>query len=126
MQKKHFIYVLLLALSIRPAYFLGVVAYYETHLNEIVEKYCVNKSTPELHCNGKCHLAKQFSAEQNQETDAQTYLSEVCLAFIPLFFQEMKQIDLNTTDFCQKENNFFLTNQYAYLGIHYIHKPPIV
>lgn len=32
------------------------------HLNKarITELYCVNKSRPQLHCNGKCHLTQEL------------------------------------------------------------------
>lgn len=45
MIKRFFVFILLMALSIRPAYFVGMVVYYETHLNEIVEKYCISTKT---------------------------------------------------------------------------------
>ena len=37
--------------------------YYKTHETEIIMEFCVNKDKPELKCNGKCHLAKKVSME---------------------------------------------------------------
>lgn len=38
------------------------------HLNqkEIVRMECENKNRPELHCNGKCYLAKQLQKAEDQ------------------------------------------------------------
>lgn len=37
-----------------------LVVDYQLHKARITELYCVNKARPQLHCNGKCHLAKQL------------------------------------------------------------------
>ncbi|WP_302718289.1 hypothetical protein [Hymenobacter sp. BT770] len=37
-----------------------LVVDYQLNKARITELYCVNKARPELHCNGKCHLAKQL------------------------------------------------------------------
>ena len=44
-------------------YYLAQVAYYELNIDYIIENYCVNTDKPELQCNGKCHLAKQFQVD---------------------------------------------------------------
>ncbi|WP_197076787.1 hypothetical protein [Hymenobacter terrenus] len=33
---------------------------YELNKVRITELYCVNKARPQLHCNGKCHLAQEL------------------------------------------------------------------
>jgi hypothetical protein len=33
---------------------------WKLYQREITEKYCINKSRPEMQCNGKCYLAKQM------------------------------------------------------------------
>lgn len=35
----------------------------------IIEKFCVNKAKPEMHCNGKCHLEKQVRKEADDSQD---------------------------------------------------------
>lgn len=37
-----------------------LVANYELNKGRITALYCVNKARPQLHCNGKCHLARQL------------------------------------------------------------------
>jgi hypothetical protein len=33
---------------------------YQLNKAKITAQFCVNKARPQLHCNGKCHLAKQL------------------------------------------------------------------
>ena len=47
---------------------LLVVAGYELNRDFITKNFCVNKAKPSLHCNGKCHLKKELSKEQDNET----------------------------------------------------------
>lgn len=35
----------------------------------IIEKFCVNKAKPEMHCNGKCHLEKRVKKEIDDSQD---------------------------------------------------------
>lgn len=39
---------------------------YEFTKDFIIENYCVNKDKPKLHCDGKCYLAKQLQAAEEQ------------------------------------------------------------
>ncbi|MCP9755562.1 hypothetical protein EGI26_10380 [Lacihabitans sp. CCS-44] len=48
-----------------------IFADYELRKDFIIKNYCVNKSLPELHCDGKCYLAKQLEkAEQEDKKQA--------------------------------------------------------
>lgn len=42
------------------------LAVFKTFQVELVQRYCVNKSRPELHCNGKCHLQKVEKSTSNK------------------------------------------------------------
>lgn len=45
-----------------------VVLDYQVHKERITELFCVNKDKPALHCNGKCHLAKQLRKASDSES----------------------------------------------------------
>ncbi|UHO37960.1 hypothetical protein H5J24_20580 [Chryseobacterium capnotolerans] len=45
------------------------LAEYAVNYNYIVNTLCVNKSKPDLHCNGKCYLSKEL-AKANNETES--------------------------------------------------------
>jgi hypothetical protein len=47
-----------------------VVLDYQVHKKHITELFCVNKDKPALHCNGKCHLAKQLRKASDSESKA--------------------------------------------------------
>ncbi len=48
-----------------------IFADYELRKDFIIKNYCINKSRPELHCDGKCYLAKQLEkAEQEDQKQA--------------------------------------------------------
>lgn len=93
--KKIAVIVLLISFSLRPAYHLGYLVYFELNLDYIVQKYCVNKDKPMLHCNGKCHLKKQMSLGTE---DHSAILTQV---FIPTYFQDytyqLKPVFTNNT-----------------------------
>ncbi|MBC6611801.1 hypothetical protein H8B15_12775 [Hymenobacter sp. BT507] len=43
---------------------------YQLHKERITKLFCVNKARPQLHCNGKCHLAKQLRKAADEEGKA--------------------------------------------------------
>jgi hypothetical protein len=46
----------------------GVLCFnYLINQTEITQKYCENKAKPTMHCNGKCHLAKELDKQERQE-----------------------------------------------------------
>ena len=47
-----------------------LVVSYELNKAQITAQYCVNKARPQLHCNGKCHLAKQLRKADATEKKA--------------------------------------------------------
>jgi hypothetical protein len=51
-----------------------VEADYFLNKSYIAKVLCINKERPQIHCNGKCYLAKQLKAEQKK--DQQTPISK--------------------------------------------------
>jgi hypothetical protein len=54
-----------------------IVLDYQVHKERITELFCVNKARPKLHCNGKCHLAKQLRKAAERESKAPTGFAKV-------------------------------------------------
>lgn len=124
MFQKFILILLLTTLSIRPAYFVGNVVYYETHLSEIIEKYCVNKDKPELQCNGQCHLAKEISPiDTSQDGKA---IVDVSAAFFPVYFQAIEQTNISSISTEEITSYYNYEFMYRYLMSTKIHKPPMV
>lgn len=42
---------------------------YELRKEFIIDNFCINKTRPELHCDGKCYLATRLAAVQEQEEE---------------------------------------------------------
>jgi uncharacterized protein YjhX (UPF0386 family) len=49
----------------------GTIAYYNLNKQYITRVLCQNRDKPQLHCDGKCYLAKKLK-EQQQKRDQQT------------------------------------------------------
>jgi hypothetical protein len=47
-----------------------LVVDYQLNKARITEQFCVNKARPQLHCNGKCHLAKQLRKAEGGDKKA--------------------------------------------------------
>lgn len=46
---------------------LGLYAYYNINKKMIADKLCINKSKPQMHCNGHCFLSKQLKQAEEKE-----------------------------------------------------------
>lgn len=59
------------------------VVYYQVNKSYIAKELCVNKNRPELHCDGKCFLAKKLKAaeekEQKEATEQLEKMPEIVL-----------------------------------------------
>lgn len=47
-----------------------MVVDYQVNKARVIELFCINKARPQLHCNGKCHLAKQLRKAADAESKA--------------------------------------------------------
>ncbi|MCF0050458.1 hypothetical protein LXM25_10340 [Dyadobacter sp. LJ53] len=45
----------------------GMIAYYQINKEYITRVLCENRDKPQLHCNGKCYLAKKLKAQQEKQ-----------------------------------------------------------
>jgi len=49
----------------------GVFAYYELNKDYIITNFCENVSRPQMKCNGKCYLKKQFKKADETDNNSQ-------------------------------------------------------
>lgn len=45
----------------------GTIAYYQVNKQYITRVLCQNRDKPQLHCNGKCYLAKKLKEQQEKQ-----------------------------------------------------------
>lgn len=113
--------------ALRPFYNLGFTAYYKLNINEIVEKYCVNKDKPVLRCNGKCFLTKKLQQDvdigKGKDGFSRSRISE---AFFPLYYQEIESSCHQDIFFSLLlKNNYPPIKNYNGLFEYQIDRPPI-
>lgn len=69
--KKISAFILLIVFSIQTFYSAGVTVWFFANQKLLAKKHCINKSRPELKCDGKCFLSKKIKeAEQKEEQQA--------------------------------------------------------
>lgn len=52
---------------------------FEIRRDYIVKNLCINRNRPQMHCNGKCYLAKKMAAleEQEKRQAERDYISQI-------------------------------------------------
>ena len=77
----YFLTALLLLQTLGPEV---LVLNYQLNKAEITARYCVNKTRPQLRCNGKCHLAQQLrKAESGDKKAPAATLAKVKFEVLP-------------------------------------------
>lgn len=62
---------LMLAIPAKDFTALGWNCWYLINKDYVARELCVNKSKPQMHCNGKCHLAKQLKKLEESSSEDQ-------------------------------------------------------
>ena len=118
---KRFIRIVVLLLFIQPQISNSVVwLNYIFQQDYITKTFCVNTDKPELNCNGKCHLTKQLSNQENQESEAPEPINlNLQLDF---FFEDLQSYNwaLNS----EVEQSHHISNGYYYFPSLKLDKPP--
>ncbi|WP_425423142.1 hypothetical protein [Spirosoma panaciterrae] len=45
----------------------GIIAHYQLNKEYIARVLCENRDKPQMHCDGKCYLARRLKAQQDQQ-----------------------------------------------------------
>ena len=57
-----------------------IEASFALNRDAIAARYCVNRARPELHCDGRCELARRLDAQNRREQDREATLLGVALS----------------------------------------------
>ncbi|WP_080777741.1 hypothetical protein [Chryseobacterium phocaeense] len=98
---------------------------YAVNYDYISTTLCVNKSKPELHCNGKCYLSKELaktngsdSSPLNKAKNSGQKIIDTCtLPEIAVIQKADQPIPQNL--------NFLYETAYSFLFLKHIFKPPV-
>ena len=122
---KQLLVILTLLMFLKP---ILPVLEYVVNYDYIVNELCENKLKPELKCNGKCHLTKEFAkASESNSNDS----SDKKITFEQneiVFFQEIKPIEIRQIYFLNKTS---IGNNYSNLYFHlndcaFFHPPTFI
>lgn len=80
-------YVLLVATLLPTVSPLGILAYYNLNKDYIARVLCENRDKPQLHCDGKCYLARRLNENLAREQKAMAH-QLAAVSPIQLFCQE--------------------------------------
>ena len=87
---------------------LGIILTFKINQDYIASVFCENKDKPEMHCNGRCVLAKKLKqAEQNEEKQRAENLEKANV----LFFCKLNRLEVNESSGVSKTadiNAFYL------------------
>jgi len=84
--KNALVYILLFGTLLPTVSPWGTIAYYHANKAYIARVLCVNRDKPELHCDGKCYLAKKLKEQQDKQ-DKETTERVQNLPVLQLFCQ---------------------------------------
>ncbi|WP_432670438.1 hypothetical protein [Flavobacterium sp. SM2513] len=98
---------------------------YVVNYDYIVNELCENIAKPELHCNGKCHLAKELAKASTDDTSNSSEKKVVAQQYELVYFQEIKAIIFSMYDsnFSPQVYNSY-TNNYYHLSVNSTFHPP--
>lgn len=120
---KKYAVIILLVLFLKPV--LPVIDY-AVNYEYISKVLCVNKTKPELKCNGKCHLMKELAKASDDDKSTPSEKKQSPNPFVDLFVTEPANYTfLVFQNTIAKEFNSTYTNFYSHLDSDAVFRPPI-
>ncbi len=98
-----------------------IYADYIINKKAITQKYCVNKSKPKLHCNGKCHMMMKMKEEDKKENTPTNNIKEKYE--IQLFTCFKASLELPNTITTIKHHSFYVISKSASHLLSVFHPP---
>jgi hypothetical protein len=86
--KAFFSYLLISLLLLQTFSREVLVVDFTLHRATITARFCVNKTRPQLHCDGKCYFAKQLKKQEDRENKVPNSL-KVRLEMLPATFRSL-------------------------------------
>lgn len=97
---------------------------YAYNYHHITEDLCINKTHPELQCNGKCYLAKSLVDQEDSHTKS-TSTSKIKTNIVDVYLAEVIYTVEKSTKILHHNPNHFWKNFYNFQIITTLLKPPI-
>lgn len=101
------------------------LAEYAVNYDYIVNTLCVNKSKPEIHCNGKCYLSKELAKTNDSESSPLQKTKNTGQKILDIYILP----DITEISVTEKKLffnfNFIYETAYSFLFLKSIFKPPV-
>lgn len=98
---------------------------YAVNYDYIVKVLCINKSRPEVHCNGKCYLSKELAKTNDSESSPFKKLKSSGQKILDTYILP-ETAEIITTEKQPFFNfNFTYETAYSFLFLTHIFKPPV-
>ena len=101
------------------------LAEYAVNYDYIVNTLCINKSRPEIHCNGKCYLSKELAKTNDSESSPLQKVKNSGQKILDIYI--LPEIaEIAATEKIPFFNfNFVYETAYSFLFLNPIFKPPV-
>lgn len=118
--------VIIVSMFFQTMKFSYLVVEFTTNNKAFTEKYCANKTKPELKCNGKCHLNKEIKKTSESNKPLQSEKSENRNFPIEILFYQETKIFHSLVSFIVKDRtiNAFYLNRYNPIFTNKLFHPP--
>lgn len=99
---------------------------YAVNYEYISGELCINKSNPELHCNGKCYLSKEIAKTNDTNSSPLNKTKNSGQKLLDIYIlPEIAEIIAAEKKFFSN-SNFLYKTAYSFLFLHYIFRPPVL
>ena len=119
---KFCVYIFLFAVVFRPAF---PVLDYVLNYHYISTQLCENKNTPEMGCNGKCHLKKELAKTYKNDVPASNEKKNEITETVILFLVNIPVFSFESDQKTTLKINSAYRNLYAHLDTAFIFRPPV-
>ena len=109
------VYLLFVATLLPAVSQWGTIAYYQANKAYIARVLCENRSKPELHCDGKCFLAKKLKATQDKQ-DKETTERVQNMPVLSLFCNDLTRFSFAPVTASVREKPVFAYRLPAYFA----------
>lgn len=116
------VFLLVISLFLKPVFpFVEYVVNYDYIVNEL----CENRATPEMGCNGKCHLMNELSKNTDTDKPFSSNKKNHSSDTLDILFNPLKELTVETFySYSVPTVNAAYTNLYAYLASDVTFHPP--
>ncbi|MEL1244020.1 hypothetical protein AAEO56_07090 [Flavobacterium sp. DGU11] len=98
---------------------------YAANYSYIAKELCENRSKPQLHCNGKCHLMKELAkAAEHEKPLSEKKQSKVEHDFMAYFQQSTPVTQLCLVTIDEKKRFTHRKSLYSTITLFYLLRPP--